>query len=108
MEVYYKDLISDSEAVEKLVDDLALLVHGAEALAEADGVELTGDGEKELSQRLELLRSGYRRIHQQTLAGARATDRFLRDHPYSTIGCAFAMGLLAGYLVNRRSNGPLN
>ena len=108
MEVYYKDLISDSEVVEKLVDDLALLVQGAEALAKADGVELTGNGEEELSHRLELLKAGYRRIHEQTLAGARATDRFVRDHPYSTIGCAFAVGLLAGYLVNRRGAGLSN
>jgi len=49
-ELYYKDLISEDASLEKLVDDLMLLVQGANELAEAAGAKL-GPAEQEESAR---------------------------------------------------------
>jgi ElaB/YqjD/DUF883 family membrane-anchored ribosome-binding protein len=39
---------------------------------------------------------------EKAVTGAHATDRTIREHPYQSIGIAFAVGLLIGVLVNRR------
>lgn len=40
-------------------------------------------------------------IQEKTVAGARVTDRTIRDNPYTALGIAFGLGLLLGVLVNR-------
>jgi ElaB/YqjD/DUF883 family membrane-anchored ribosome-binding protein len=38
----------------------------------------------------------------KTAAAAKATDRCIRDHPYETIGVAFGVGLLIGFLFRNK------
>jgi ElaB/YqjD/DUF883 family membrane-anchored ribosome-binding protein len=102
MELYYKDLISEDASLEKLVDDLMLVVQGANEFAEAAGANLTNIKREEIRTRLERLKESCRRIKEQAVAGAVATDKVLREHPYSSLGIAFACGLLAGTLVTRK------
>ena len=33
---------------------------------------------------------------------AKTTDKMVRDHPYETVGIAFAVGALVGFLLARR------
>ena len=40
--------------------------------------------------------------HEKTLAGARVTDRAIRDNPYAALGIVFACGLLIGWMVKPR------
>ena len=42
-----------------------------------------------------------KRLQEQTVAAAKATDKVVREHPYQAIGIAFALGVLAGVLVTR-------
>ena len=101
MEVYYKDLISEGTSLEKLVDDLARVVQGADELAQASGVHLPEEKQRELRTRLERLKEQIGKLKQQAMAGARATDKLLRDHPYSSLGIAFGCGLLLGAILYR-------
>ena len=101
MELYYQDLILEEASLEKLVDDLMLLVQGANEFVEAAGASLSPQPKEELTTRLARLKENCRRLKHQAVAGARATDKTLRDFPYSAIGFAFALGLLAGMLVKR-------
>ena len=104
MELYFKNLISEDASLEKLVDDLTLVVHGAHDFANAVGVNLSNSRE-EVAVGLLRLKGGCLRIREQTLAGARATDRMLRDNPYSFAGVAFALGwLLGNRVLSRKSN----
>jgi ElaB/YqjD/DUF883 family membrane-anchored ribosome-binding protein len=32
----------------------------------------------------------------------KATDRYIREYPYQSLGLAFGVGMLLGVLVNRR------
>ena len=103
MELYYKDLISEDASVEKLVDDLTMLVQGANELAEAAGANLPPEQREEIRTRLARLRESCARIKKQMVASALATDKLFRQYPYSIAGFAFAFGLLAGFLTARRS-----
>jgi ElaB/YqjD/DUF883 family membrane-anchored ribosome-binding protein len=102
MELYYKDLISEDASLEKLVDDLMLVVQGAHEFAEAAGANLTGINREEIHTRLQRLKESCRKIKEQAVAGAAATDKILREHPYSSLGFTFVCGLLVGTLLCRK------
>src|SRR5438876_12344969 len=82
MELYYKDLISEEASLEELVDELMLLVQGADELAQAAGDDVAEERKEEIRTRLQRLKEGCRRIKGQALAGAQATDKLVRQHPY--------------------------
>ncbi len=42
------------------------------------------------------------RMQEQTTAGAKVTDRTIREHPYESLGVAFGIGLLIGVMIGRR------
>ena len=44
-----------------------------------------------------------RRLEEKAVDGAKATDRVIREHPYQSIGIAFGVGMLVGWLVTRKS-----
>jgi ElaB/YqjD/DUF883 family membrane-anchored ribosome-binding protein len=102
MELYYKDLISEEASLEKLVDDLMLVVQGAHEFAEAAGANLEPRRKEEITTRLERLKEGCRRLEERALATAFVADKTLRQFPYSSAGFAFAFGLLAGVMAGRR------
>ena len=101
MELYYKDLISEDASLEKLVDDLMLVVQGAEEFAQAAGATLSGERKQEITSRLARLKAACQNVREHTKATALAADKILRRYPYSSLGFAFALGLLAGVLVRR-------
>jgi ElaB/YqjD/DUF883 family membrane-anchored ribosome-binding protein len=95
-----------SEAnMEKLVTDLKILSHDAEAMLAATAGQ-AGEKVTELRSRLnaslESAKATYRRLEEKTIAGAKAADKTIREHPYETAGVAFGIGLLIGVLVSRR------
>ncbi len=101
MELYYKDLISKEASLEKLVDDLMLVVQGANEFAEAAGRGLTPDSRRELTSRLERLKEGCLKVREHARASALAVDKVVRQYPYSCAGFSFAAGLIAGALLIR-------
>ncbi len=101
MELYYKDLISEDASLEKLVDDLMLVVQGAEEFAQAAGATLSGERKAEITTRLARLKAACQNVKEHTKATALAADKVLRQYPYSSLGFAFALGLLAGVIVRK-------
>ena len=102
MELYYKDLISEDASLEKLVDNLMLVVQGADELAQAAGTGLAPMDKEEITTGLQRIKSGYRRLEQHALAGAQAADKLMRHYPYSAAGFAFALGMLAAWGLSRK------
>ena len=102
MEVYFKNLSSEEISTEKLVEDLMLLVHDAEDLIAATGASLAEESRAQLRTALERVKSRSEKIKEHALASARATDRLIRKHPYSSLGLAFGAGLLIGALTRRK------
>src|SRR5437867_12124482 len=101
METYFSNMTAEEGTKEKLVQDLRTLVHDAEELVRATGSQLADKSKTELATALERLKAGSRKLERKAVAGARQTDRVIRDHPYQSIGVAFGLGLLLGAWVNR-------
>lgn len=100
MELYFKDLISKEESLEDLVENLMKVVQGAEEFADSNGANLKG-AKEELINRLAHLKEHCQRLSEYTAGRARAADKIMRRHPYSSLGFAFAAGLVVGILVTR-------
>jgi len=93
------------ETTEKLMRDLRAVVRDGEELLRAGAHELSEKGvaaRERLAAALDSAKETCRRLQERTVAGARATDRVIREHPYQSIGIAFGVGLLIGVLVNRK------
>ncbi len=101
MELYYKDLISEEASLEKLVDDLMLVVQGAQELAAAAGASLETAPHAEVATRLQRLRDNCQRLKDQAVNTALAADKLMHQYPYSALGFSFAAGLGIGALLKR-------
>lgn len=96
---------SMEDTTEKLLEDVKQVVRDGEELLRAGAGELSEKGKAaraRLSAALESAKETGRKLQERTVAGAKATDRVIREHPYQSIGIAFGVGLLIGVLVNRR------
>lgn len=68
----------------------------------ADVEEGTQELRLKLEQTLHTAKELYHKLEEQTVAGAKATDRCIREHPYESLGIAFGAGLLVGWLITRK------
>jgi ElaB/YqjD/DUF883 family membrane-anchored ribosome-binding protein len=91
--------------VGKLVQDFKVVMHDAESLLKASAGEL-GERAREararLAASLESAKANVYKVEEKAIAGAKATDRIIREHPYQSLGAAFGIGLLIGVLVARK------
>ena len=94
---------------ERLVDDVAAVLAEAEEMLKRASVE-TGDKARDLRSQVEtqLLRAKLKlqEIEGEAIdhakAAARATDDYVHDNPWQSIGIAAAVGFLVGLMMNRR------
>lgn len=103
MEIYFKELISREASLEKLVDDMALVMQGADEYARAAGATAHGELKNQMDTRLQRLREGCRQLRARAGATARATDRAVHQYPYAFMGAAFLVGVVFG---RRSKRGP--
>jgi ElaB/YqjD/DUF883 family membrane-anchored ribosome-binding protein len=92
-------------SIERLMADVKVLARDAEAVLHATAGQAgdkLGDLRDRLSSALESAKATCRRLEEKAVAGAKAADETIRDHPYESIGIAFGVGLLIGVLVSRR------
>jgi ElaB/YqjD/DUF883 family membrane-anchored ribosome-binding protein len=98
-------MMTTTQANKKLVSDLKTLMQDAEELmkvtAGAAGERVT-ELRNRLSGAIESAKENCQEWGESTAAAAKATDRTIRDHPYESIGIAFGIGLLVGFLVRRK------
>lgn len=98
-----------SDTKEKLIDDFNGVVSEAEELLKSVANE-SSDKTHELIKKLERnLRVAKERVLdfqdaalEKTKAAARATDDYVHEHPWKSIGVAAALGVVVGLLLNRR------
>jgi ElaB/YqjD/DUF883 family membrane-anchored ribosome-binding protein len=94
-----------NDPVSTTVDELKALIREAE---EALGSSAEGDEIEELRERLrDAVANGQNLIANLTdtvKRQARRADDAIRSNPYQTIGIATVVGLIAGYLLSRRSS----
>ena len=86
-------------------NDMGTLAEDARALmaATADVAgEKVGEARKRLAAALERGKEIYGCVREKAVEGAKATDQAVHEHPYQSIGIAFGVGALIGYLLARR------
>jgi ElaB/YqjD/DUF883 family membrane-anchored ribosome-binding protein len=86
-------------------NDMGTLAEDARALMAATvdvAGEKVGEARKRLAAALERGKEIAGDVRDKAVAGAKATDKAVREHPYQAIGIALGVGMLLGYLVARR------
>jgi ElaB/YqjD/DUF883 family membrane-anchored ribosome-binding protein len=94
---------------DKLVEDLKIVMRDAEALLKATSAQ-TGEKIQEVRARAEeSLRQARTRLTaledealQQARQAADATEQYVRENPWQSLGVAAGVGLLVGLLLSRR------
>ena len=87
-----------SDAVGTLAEDARALMA---ATADVAG-EKVSEARKRLAAALERGKEVCDRVREKAVAGAKAADEAVHEHPYQAIGIAVGVGALIGYLVARR------
>lgn len=91
-----------AEPAQDLMEDAKALVSATANVAEQKVVE----ARNRLSDALERCKGAgleaWNNIQDKALDGARAADVTIRKNPYQSIGIAFGLGALLGFLLRRR------
>ena len=82
-----------------LADDAKALLAATAEVAEDKVVA----ARERLSEALERGQEAWESVQDRAIAGAKATDKAIRTHPYQSIGIAFGVGALLGYILSRRN-----
>jgi ElaB/YqjD/DUF883 family membrane-anchored ribosome-binding protein len=101
MEVFFKNLTGEEVSIEKLVEDLTVLAQDVEELVKVSSVNLGEDSKEQLRSAAQRIRVRCERLKEHAIAGAKATDRAIRLHPYTALGIAVGVGFVLGAIVNR-------
>ena len=94
-----------SKQTQAVIDDVTTLAEDARALmaATADVAgDKVGEARKRLAAALESAKDIAGRVRDKAVAGAKAADVAVHEHPYQAIGVALGVGALLGYLLARR------
>lgn len=95
----------NNASTDRLVSDLKTVAHDAEDLLKASAGEVTEkarEARARLAVALERAKDACGCLQEKAVAGARATDKVIRDHPYQSLGIALGIGVLVGLLVSRK------
>ena len=84
---------------ENLLEDAQALLAATAHVAEEKVVE----ARRRLTSAIERGRETWNHLQEKAVAGAKAADEVVRDHPYQSIGVALSVGALFGYLLGRRN-----
>jgi ElaB/YqjD/DUF883 family membrane-anchored ribosome-binding protein len=86
----------------QLQADLKVVVRDIEELLKSAAGQLNEQTAGQLNAILARTKALGTQLEQRAAAGLRQADQVIREHPYQTLGIAFALGALIGVLVNRR------
>jgi ElaB/YqjD/DUF883 family membrane-anchored ribosome-binding protein len=87
-----------AEPARNLVDDAQDLLAATANVAEKKVI----DARRRLAQAVDKAKDAWVVVQDSAVSGAKATDQAIREHPYHSMGVAFAVGVLLGLLVRRR------
>ncbi len=92
-------------SADKLAADVKSVVREAEELLEATAAEATEQTRAirdRLASALQAAKATSLEIQEQARRGVKATDEFVRENPYQSMGIAFGVGMLLGFLLKRK------
>jgi ElaB/YqjD/DUF883 family membrane-anchored ribosome-binding protein len=100
METFFKNLTPEEDTAEKLLRDLNMLREDTEELFRATGGKLAEKSKEKFLTAVEKVKAACHDIQDK----AHASERNIREYPYSAVSIAFGLGLIFGVMVlGRRS-----
>ena len=93
-----------NDTTEGVLDDLKKAADDAEDVLRSgahEGGHRMQAAKAKLMSAIDSAKDTYHRLEDRAIAAGRATDRTIREHPYQSLGIAFAVGLLIGVLIQR-------
>ena len=94
-----------NQETQAVCNDMGQLAEDAQALMAATA-DVAGDkvtaARKRLAAALESAKAVVGKIRDKTVAGAKATDEAVHEHPYQAIAIGVGVGVVVGYLLSRR------
>ncbi len=93
------------EAVDKLVADLRAVIQDGQEVLKAGAGDLSEKGREargRLEEALRRAKSNCEDYESRAWDAARAAESTIRDHPLTSVGAAFGVGVLLGVLINSR------
>lgn len=91
---------TDTADIGSLVDDAKALLSATAEVAEGNVVA----ARKKLAAALESGEETWGKVQDFAVESAKSADKTIRTHPYQSIGIAFGIGAVLGYLLSRRNN----
>ena len=101
METFFNNMTGTDGAKGKLVEDLGVLMRDAESLVKAASGSAADKTKVELQSALDRMKAGCQALEEKARSGVRRADEVIREHPYQSLGAAFAVGVLIGALAGR-------
>lgn len=103
------DLSNKNASKDQLVSDFKVVVADAEALLKATAsqggekvAEARAKAEKSLQAAKVALAEAQAVVVEKSKEAAKATDVYVHDHPWKSIGFAASVGLVVGLLIGRK------
>lgn len=91
---------------DQLVADLKKVMSDVDELMRSVGSQAGGELHDQLGARLKDVRRQVQQLEhdlvEQARAAARATDGYMREHPWTSVGVAACVGMVIGALLARR------
>lgn len=93
------------EAMDRLISDLRSVIRDGQEVLKAGAGDLSDKGKEaraRLEEAIQRARANCEQYEGRAAETVRFADETIRDHPYTSIGAAFGIGVLLGVLINRR------
>jgi ElaB/YqjD/DUF883 family membrane-anchored ribosome-binding protein len=94
-----------NKETQTISNEMGQLAEDAQALMNATA-DVAGDkvsqARKRLAAALDSTKAIAANVRDKAIAGAKATDEAVREHPYQAIAIGVGVGVLVGYLLGRR------
>ncbi|HEY3760583.1 MAG TPA: hypothetical protein VGN23_02445 [Verrucomicrobiae bacterium] len=91
-----------AEPAQDLMDDAKALMTATANVAEEKVVEARQRLAAALDRCKDAGLEAWENIQDKAVAGARAADQTVRQYPYQSLGIAFGLGAVIGFLLKRR------
>jgi len=92
-----------SSELANIADDARTLLAVTAESAEEKVVEARKRVTEALERCQETCMDTWETVQDKTMAGVKSADKAVRSHPYETMGIAFGVGALLGYLLGKRN-----
>jgi len=102
METHFKFDEAEPGSARKVLQDVRLLIHDVEDVLKEAGQRWGAKSKEELDVALTKMRAAKQKLEAQARKTAERGAEVIREHPYKSLGVAFAAGVVLGLFINRR------